>query len=162
MRNSLGNGITITGTPGTVATLSNDTTGDSFVVLSSNDSLTGERVLVVANGLSLTDNGPEVTVVIGITENGINLDRLQEIATSGFLGRVTAATGDVEELTGTQATTLIDLATTSLKGAVKQSTAIADLNQTISNPPTQTQVQDISDKIDALLAVMRTSGQLGT
>lgn len=158
VRNAVGDGITVTGTPGSVATLSNDTTGDSFVVLSSNDSLTGERILAVTSGISLTDNGPELTVVIGISANGVDLDRLQEI-TAGFLGR-SSGTGDVEELTGTQAAALIDLATTSLKGVVKKSTTIADLNQTITSPPTQGEVQDISDKIDALLAVMRTSGQL--
>ena len=53
-------------------------------------------------------------------------------------------------------------ATTSTAGVVKEATAIADLNQTITDPPTQTEVQDISDKIDALLAVMRTAGLLST
>lgn len=36
-------------------------------------------------------------------------------------------------------------------------TAVADLNQTISASPTQAEVQAISDKIDALLAVLRTA-----
>jgi len=44
---------------------------------------------------------------------------------------------------------------------IKQ-TAEADLNQTISNPPTQTEVQDISDKIDALLAKLRSANVLAT
>ena len=34
-------------------------------------------------------------------------------------------------------------------------TSLADLNQTISDPPTQSEVQAISDKIDAILAVLR-------
>jgi len=37
-------------------------------------------------------------------------------ATSRFLGRITAAAGDIEELTGTQATTLLDVFTSALKG----------------------------------------------
>ena len=45
-------------------------------------------------------------------------------------------------------------------GTVKRASAIADLNQTISNPPTQAEVQAISNKIDALLAAQRTAGQL--
>ena len=53
-------------------------------------------------------------------------------------------------------------ATTSKRGFVVQTGAIADLNQTITNPPTQAEVQAISNKIDALLAAMRTSGQLET
>lgn len=36
-----------------------------------------------------------------------------------------------------------------------QQAAIADLNQTITNPPTQAEVQAISDKIDELLAALR-------
>lgn len=38
--------------------------------------------------------------------------------------------------------------------------AVADLDQTISNPPTQAQVQAISDKIDELLAAFRTANIL--
>lgn len=33
--------------------------------------------------------------------------------------------------------------------------AIADLNQTISNPPTDIEVQAISDKVDEILAALR-------
>jgi len=39
-----------------------------------------------------------------------------QIATSSILGRVTAGTGNIETLTGTQATTLLDVFTSSLKG----------------------------------------------
>ena len=35
--------------------------------------------------------------------------------------------------------------------------AVADLNQTISNPPTQAEVQAISDKIDELLGKLRST-----
>jgi hypothetical protein len=34
-------------------------------------------------------------------------------------------------------------------------TGVADLNQTISDPPTQAEVQAISDKVDELLAALR-------
>jgi len=39
-----------------------------------------------------------------------------QIATSSILGRVTASTGNIETLTGTQATTLLNVFTSSLKG----------------------------------------------
>jgi hypothetical protein len=39
-----------------------------------------------------------------------------QIATSSILGRVTASTGNIETLTGTQATTLLDVFTSTLKG----------------------------------------------
>ena len=37
---------------------------------------------------------------------------------------------------------------------------VADLNQTISDPPTQAEVQAISDKIDEILAAMRVAETL--
>lgn len=42
--------------------------------------------------------------------------KLANIATARFKGRVTAGTGDPEDLTGTQATTLLDAFTSALKG----------------------------------------------
>lgn len=42
-----------------------------------------------------------------------------------------------------------------------QQTAIADLNQTISGP-TAAEVQAISDKVDAILAMLRTHGIIAT
>lgn len=44
---------------------------------------------------------------------------------------------------------------------VKQA-AEADLSQTISDPPTQSEVQAISDKVDAILAVLRSANVLST
>ena len=38
--------------------------------------------------------------------------------------------------------------------------AIADLDQTITDPPTQTEVQALSDKVDALLGALRTANLL--
>jgi len=43
-----------------------------------------------------------------------------------------------------------------------QQAAEADLNQTISDPPTQAEVQAISDKIDALLAKLRSANVIAT
>lgn len=51
-----------------------------------------------------------------IGTNAVALSNLAQVSTARFLGRVTASTGDVESLTGTQATTLLDAFTTSLKG----------------------------------------------
>jgi len=57
------------------------------------------------------------TIVTG-TWNGTDIAfaNVQDIATSRILGRVTAATGVIEELTGTQTTTLLDVFTDALKG----------------------------------------------
>lgn len=52
-------------------------------------------------------------------------------------------------------------ATAADRGRVLQATVLADLNQTITGPSVA-EVQAISDKVDALLALMRTAGQLDT
>jgi hypothetical protein len=51
-----------------------------------------------------------------IANNNVTLAKMADIATSSILGRVTAATGDPEVLTGTQATTLLDPFTSVLQG----------------------------------------------
>jgi hypothetical protein len=51
-----------------------------------------------------------------VANDAVTNAKLADIATSRIKGRVTAATGDPEDLTGTQATTLIDTVTSSLKG----------------------------------------------
>jgi len=159
VRNAEGIGIAISGQPAEIATLENESLDNEFIMVSASGNQDNERILAVNGGLSLTDNGAGLTIVVSILTNGIVFAKIQQIDTARFLGRTTAATGDIEQLTGTQATTLLDVATTALQGVVKQSTAVADLSQTITGP-TIAEVQAISDKLDELLGVMRTSGQL--
>ncbi len=52
----------------------------------------------------------------GIANNAVTLGKMAQVSTNRILGRVGAGTGDVESLTGTQATTILDTFTTSLKG----------------------------------------------
>jgi hypothetical protein len=57
-----------------------------------------------------------------LDNDAVTYAKLQNIsATSRFLGRITTGAGDTEELTGTQATTLLDTFTDSLKGLVPAS-----------------------------------------
>ncbi|MDH3497235.1 MAG: hypothetical protein OER21_10750 [Gemmatimonadota bacterium] len=54
-----------------------------------------------------------------VTDGTLAYGKIQNVsATSRFLGRITAGAGVIEELTGTQATTLLDLFTSTLKGLV--------------------------------------------
>jgi hypothetical protein len=53
-----------------------------------------------------------------IDTNAVGLSKLAQISTATFLGRVSAATGSVENLTATQATSLLNAFTTTLKGLV--------------------------------------------
>lgn len=54
--------------------------------------------------------------VTAIGANKVTLAMQAQLAASRFLGRVTAGTGNVEAMTGTQATTLLDTFTSALKG----------------------------------------------
>lgn len=56
-----------------------------------------------------------------IANDAVTNAKLANVATSTFKGRVTAGTGDPEDLTGTQATTLLDVFTSGLKGLVPAS-----------------------------------------
>ena len=85
-------------------------------------------IINVADGANLyvhpNHTGDVTSVADGATtiaNNAVTLPKLADIATASFMGRVTAATGDPEVLTGTQATTLLDVFTTSLKGLVPAS-----------------------------------------
>lgn len=51
-----------------------------------------------------------------IANAAVSLAKMADLAASRFIGRVTASTGVPESMTGTQATTLLDVFTTSLKG----------------------------------------------
>lgn len=53
-------------------------------------------------------------------------------------------------------------ATTTRPGTVLKSAAVADLNQDISAAYVEAEVQAISDKVDALLAALRTAGILAS
>jgi hypothetical protein len=61
------------------------------------------------------------TVATTIAAGAVTLAKMAALATSRFLGRITGGSGDPEALTGTQATTLLDIFTTTLKGLVPSS-----------------------------------------
>lgn len=80
---------------------------------------------VTANTAKITNatHTGDVTgaTALTIANNAVTLAKFQDIATASFLGRITAATGDPEVLTGTQATTLLNVFTSSLQGLVPSS-----------------------------------------
>lgn len=84
-----------------------------------------------ATGLTCSPNQIEITSrdfgdittsstgsVMTIDPATVTLAKMADVATARIFGRVTAATGVPEALTGTQATTLLDPVTTSVKGLV--------------------------------------------
>ena len=75
--------------------------------------LTGNQTITLSGDVSGSGT-TAITTTIGA--NKVTLGMMAQVNTGVFLGRVTAAVGNVEAMTGTQATTLLDAFTSSLKG----------------------------------------------
>lgn len=116
--------------------------GAGFVVASSGPFTIGTTVInwtqfsgagEITAGNALTKSGNTLDVAVDgttieinadalrIKDGGVSFAKLVDIATARLLGRVTGGSGDPEELTGTQATTLLDVFTSALKGLVPAS-----------------------------------------
>lgn len=67
------------------------------------------------------DAAAKLVETADVSDNQVTLAKLADIATASFLGRTTAATGDPEVLTATQATALLNAFTSALKGLVPAS-----------------------------------------
>jgi hypothetical protein len=103
-------------------------TGDLVLIADASDSnnlkkVTVDTIAALAGGGSISDGDKgDITVsssgtVWTVDNDAITYAKLQNVsATSRFLGRISSGVGDAEELTGTQATTLLDTFTSSLKG----------------------------------------------
>ncbi len=102
---------TITGL-GTLATQSGTFSGTS------SGTNTGDQTISLTGDVTGSGTGSFAATV---ANNAITNAKAAQVATSTIKGRVTAGTGNVEDLTGTQATTLLDTFTTSLKGLVPAS-----------------------------------------
>ena len=82
---------------------------DNSTYLTSNQSIT-------LSGDASGSGATAITVTLG--SNVVSNAKLAQVPTATFKGRVTASTGNVEDLTATQATSLLDTFTTSSKGLV--------------------------------------------
>lgn len=108
------------------------------ITISNNDGVSGNPTFALANDLSAVEGLASTGIVRRtgsdtwsagtaistgeIADDAVTYAKMQNVsATSRFLGRITAGAGDTEELTGTQATTLLDVFTSSLKGLAPSS-----------------------------------------
>jgi hypothetical protein len=80
--------------------------------------LTGGGDLSADRTLSIDTDG---VTTAKIADGNVTFAKIADIATARILGRVTGGAGDIEALTGTQATTLLDAFTSVLKGLVPPS-----------------------------------------
>ena len=119
-------------------------TNASYVVIALDATLTNERVLTAGGGITITDGGAGGNVTIAATGGIADGDKgditvsssgtvwtidaaavtnakLANVSTATLKGRTTAGSGSPEDLTGTQATALLDTFTSALKGLVPAS-----------------------------------------
>jgi hypothetical protein len=75
--------------------------------------LTANQTITLSGDVS-GSGSTAITTTIGA--NKVTNSMLSQVATATFKGRTTAGTGDVEDLTGTQATALLDAFSSTLKG----------------------------------------------
>lgn len=101
----------------------------SFVLVTPEASEPNGRGLVVQTGvMTLNDNGPGTTIVVGIADGGIGTtqladdsvtnDKLAEMPDQTFKGNNTGATANPVDLTATEATAMLDEFGPSTKGLV--------------------------------------------
>jgi hypothetical protein len=81
--------------------------------LDTNTYITGNQSITLSGDVGGTGT-TSITTTIGT--NKVSNSMLTQVATGTIHGRITAGIGDIETLTGTQATTLIDIFSSTLKG----------------------------------------------
>lgn len=129
--------------------------GEPFSLDSLNSALSA--IVAAVNALAA-----EPVLQLGVIPG--NQPQYMPITGGSFAGGISAPSVLIGPVGGTQhpAVTRNDAATAAARGVVLLAAAVADLTQAISNPPTQAEVQAISDTVDALLAALRAAGSLAT
>ena len=77
--------------------------------------ITGNQTITVTGDVS---GSGTTTITLNLGNNVVTNAKLAQVATATFKGRITASTGNVEDLTATQATSLLDTFTSGAKGLV--------------------------------------------
>lgn len=110
----VGNGSSaFTGVTGTASQLLRRNAGNTAYEFFTPTYITANQTITLSG--DVTGSGATAITTI-IANNVVTLAKFQQIATSSFIGRVTAGTGNAEVLTSTQATSLLNTFTSTLKG----------------------------------------------
>jgi sorbitol-specific phosphotransferase system component IIA len=105
-------------------TVSTSVTSINFIGASVQSSLSSPSNIIVSVSGAITDGDKGDITVSGsgtswtIDSNVVSNAKLSQVSSGVFKGRTTAGTGNLEDLTTTQATLMLDLATTSSKGLI--------------------------------------------
>ena len=115
----IGNGTSaFTGVTGTANQLLRRNAGNTAYEFFTPTYLTANQTITLSG--DVTGSGA-TAITTTIANNVVTFAKMQQIAASSFLGRVTATTGNVENLTQAQATALLDIFTSALRGLVPAS-----------------------------------------
>lgn len=96
-----------------------DTTAGQVITAVQDSTLPNSRVLQGESGVfSLVDNGPGSSFTIQLSPNGVDNTKLAQMVSHTFKANKESITGNPEDITGTQATALLDEFTASEKGLV--------------------------------------------
>lgn len=114
------------------------TVAQAKTLLSLSGSNTGDQTITLTGDVTGSGTG---SFAATIANDAVTYAKLQNVsATARFIGRITSGAGDAEEMTGTQATTLLDAFTSGLKGLVPASgggtTNFLRADGTFAAPPT--------------------------
>lgn len=100
------NGLTIVPTVGGNLSISNGVTLTAPLNATVSGTNTGDQTFTASG--DATASGSTSNLALTIANNAVTLAKMAQVASQRILGRVTASTGNVEALTGTQATTILD------------------------------------------------------
>lgn len=91
----------------------------SFLTAILESGLANARVLAGESGVvQITDNGGGSALTVGIADNGIDNTKLAQMPAQTFKANKEVTTGNPEDITGTEATALLDVFTDTEKGLV--------------------------------------------
>jgi hypothetical protein len=112
----------------------------TLLAIASTD-VSGLGSLATKSTIASADITDGTIATIDIANNAVDLTKFQDIATASFLGRTTAATGDPEVLSATQATALLNTFGTSkglVPGVTSSTTQFLRADGTFAVPPDST------------------------
>lgn len=132
LKNTTGTGVPSIAVAGDFPTLNQNTTGSAGSVANA------LSIGAEFSGIGATTYNGSAARTLALQNNAVTLAHMAQINTASFLGRTTAGTGNVENLTATQATALLNTFGASTKGLVPAASASPSSTKYLSEDGTFT------------------------